>query len=307
MEVEALEEIEVLRSIYGDDVVISGDSVNCGLSLSLESEEKAQVILSLPNDYPSASPPVIREIRIPPSGLPFPIKTKEGVVITYESCTRDLRSECDSLFQAGEVVIFAWLDLIEQKLKDLYADHSISLAELEAEQKAEQTSEDEDTTDLVEVHEEFTSPPVCTIMIHVGKAPIVDRRSVFQGFCAVVKNTKEVDEVCNSLRSNGKIARCTHLIWAYRIQETLPGSKDFQRKDKLKARAAATIVKQDCDDDGEDAAGGRLLHLLQTLDVFNVIVLVARWYGGIKLGPARFKLINQAGRDALDEAGLLKK
>jgi hypothetical protein len=37
---------------------------------------------------------------------------------------------------------------------------------------------------------------------------------------------------------------------------------------------------------GESAAGGRLLHLLNILDVQNVCVVVSRWYGGILLGDA---------------------
>jgi hypothetical protein len=34
-------------------------------------------------------------------------------------------------------------------------------------------------------------------------------------------------------------------------------------------------------------------------------VVVSRWYGGTLLGPDRFKLINQAARDALEKAGFL--
>lgn len=45
---------------------------------------------------------------------------------------------------------------------------------------------------------------------------------------------------------NGKIARATHNMWAYRI----------------KVQDKGTYL-QDCDDDGEAAAGSRLLHLLQ--------------------------------------------
>lgn len=49
-------------------------------------------------------------------------------------------------------------------------------------------------------------------------------------------------------------------------------------------------VLQDYDDDGEAAAGGRLLHLLQMTDARNVCVVVSRWYGGILLGPSRFAI-----------------
>lgn len=61
----------------------------------------------------------------------------------------------------------------------------------------------------------------------------------------------------------------------------------------------------DCDDDGETAAGGRLAHLLEILELENVLVVVSRWYGGTLLGADRFKLINQAARDALEKAGFL--
>lgn len=58
---------------------------------------------------------------------------------------------------------------------------------------------------------------------------------------------------------------------------------------------------QDCEDDGETAAGGRLLHLMEILNVRNVMVVVSRWYGGILLGPDRFKHINNCARNILVE------
>ncbi|PNJ81020.1 IMPACT isoform 2, partial [Pongo abelii] len=53
--------------------------------------------------------------------------------------------------------------------------------------------------------------------------------------------------------------------------------------------------------DGETAAGGRLLHLMEILNVKNVMVVVSRWYGGILLGPDRFKHINNCARNILVE------
>lgn len=63
---------------------------------------------------------------------------------------------------------------------------------------------------------------------------------------------------------------------------------------------------QEYDDDGEDAAGGRLLHLLQILGIRNLVVIVTRWYGGIHLGPARFTHINNAARTLLDCCGYIQ-
>ncbi|KAM4548048.1 protein IMPACT isoform 3-T5 [Odontesthes bonariensis] len=41
----------------------------------------------------------------------------------------------------------------------------------------------------------------------------------------------------------------------------------------------------------------------QILDVRNVLVVVSRWYGGILLGPDRFKHINNSARNILVEEG----
>lgn len=41
----------------------------------------------------------------------------------------------------------------------------------------------------------------------------------------------------------------------------------------------------------------------QILDVRNVMVVVSRWYGGIQLGPDRFKHINNCARNILVEEG----
>jgi len=40
-------------------------------------------------------------------------------------------------------------------------------------------------------------------------------------------------------------------------------------------------------------------------DVNNVLVVVTRIFGGIHLGPDRFKHINQAARNALEVGGFL--
>jgi len=83
-----------------------------------------------------------------------------------------------------------------------------------------------------------------------------DRKSVFQAHTASVHSPEEVKLVLSKLLTNKKIAQATHNILAFRI--FLPEKK---------------IWLSDCDDDGEDAAGGRLLHLLEILDVTNRLVV----------------------------------
>ncbi|KAK8846769.1 hypothetical protein IAR55_005857 [Kwoniella newhampshirensis] len=125
--------------------------------------------------------------------------------------------------------------------------------------------------------------------------PIVDRKSTFVGHAVRVTDEKEVPLVVHELLSDRKIAKAHHpAIFAYRIAKDVGG-------------AAGVIYNTDYDDDGETQAGARLKHLLEILEVENVLVVVSRWYGGTQLGPDRFKHINQAARDALDLAGLLEE
>ena len=41
------------------------------------------------------------------------------------------------------------------------------------------------------------------------------------------------------------------------------------------------------------------------MDAVNVVVVVSRWYGGIQLGPDRFKHINNVARTLLLSSGLV--
>mmetsp|Transcript_14200 Transcript_14200/g.42520 ORF Transcript_14200/g.42520 Transcript_14200/m.42520 type:complete len:99 (+) Transcript_14200:703-999(+) len=87
---------------------------------------------------------------------------------------------------------------------------------------------------------------------------------------------------------NGKIARATHNIAAWRLFD--------EHRD---------VVIHDNDDDGETAAGGRMAELLALTGASNVVVVVSRWYGGIHLGPDRFKHINNAARAILEHMGII--
>jgi hypothetical protein len=59
------------------------------------------------------------------------------------------------------------------------------------------------------------------------------------------------------------------------------------------------ILKHDFDDDGEDAAGSRLAHLLMLRNETGVLIVVSRWFGGIHLGPKRFAHISNVARALL--------
>lgn len=119
---------------------------------------------------------------------------------------------------------------------------------------------------------------------HTGE-PRTDRRSTFQAHLVALTDPTRVSLALDALYTDRKIRAATHNIFAYRIALSTGG------------------YASDSDDDGESAAGGRLLHLLQVVDARDVLVVVSRWYGGIRLGPDRFKRISQMARDLLDRHG----
>lgn len=53
------------------------------------------------------------------------------------------------------------------------------------------------------------------------------------------------------------------------------------------------------DDDGETGGGTHILQLLHALNLADVLVVVSRWYGGVMLGPERWRLITRVCNDAL--------
>ncbi|KIH94145.1 impact family protein [Sporothrix brasiliensis 5110] len=123
----------------------------------------------------------------------------------------------------------------------------------------------------------------------VTAEPVVELKSTFLARCAAVRSPAQAAAFIQHLKDTDRRVRtATHNMTAWRIRDEGTG-----------------VTYQDCDDDGETAAGGRLLHLMQLMGLWNVVVVVTRWYGGHKLGPRRFALINQAARDAFVQAGLV--
>ncbi|SCU87938.1 LAMI_0D08108g1_1 [Lachancea mirantina] len=111
--------------------------------------------------------------------------------------------------------------------------------------------------------------------------PVYDRGSTFQAFAVAATSEDSARASLDLLRLEPKIARSQHVISAWRIH------------------GSGSVTYQDCDDDGETAAGGRILHLLSVMDAWDVVVAVVRWFTGTHIGPDRFKHINSAAREAV--------
>ncbi|XP_056614801.1 protein IMPACT [Triplophysa dalaica] len=281
-----IEEVEALSSIYGDEwcVIDEASRIFC-IRISDETQQPKWTVclqIILPPEYPSSAPPMY---QINAAWL------RGQDRMTLSNSLEELYVE-----NAGENILYLWVEKIREFLMEKPQSAETDGPETN---KTMNTEEDRDhDEDIIQDYRllhvganqsaDFISgtsddeelPP-----IQHGET-ITDRRSTFQPHLAPVVTPKQVQVVLNKLYENKKIASATHNIYAYRIY----------CEDK-------NSFLQDCEDDGETAAGGRLLHLLQILDVHNVLVVVSRWYGGIQLGPDRFKHINNCARNILVQEG----
>jgi putative IMPACT (imprinted ancient) family translation regulator len=109
--------------------------------------------------------------------------------------------------------------------------------------------------------------------------PILDRSSKFIALYSPILNAQE-------LQAQHNIKSASHRITAWRK----PSSQRALRSQRL--------FDTGHDDDGEKYGGKTLSTVLASMEVEGAIV-VARWYGGVMLGPARFDHIRDSAREAI--------
>lgn len=266
---DLLDEVEAINSIYGDGSLVQAGADSDLYILALP-EETVSLRVQFPPDYPAAPPSVLGSNSA---------GGKRGVG------QRDLdlfRRALGNVYQPGVVCLF---DAIEE-LKRLQADAGLSPPDHDA-------SPDDGEG---RAGDRAAQPPPGGAAGDLGPAPpwvlseaVTELKSVFIARAAAVASPDQAARYVRHLVATDKRVRAaTHNITAWRVRG--PNGTSFQ----------------DCDDDGETAAGGRLLHLMQLMDLWDTMVIVTRWYGGQKLGPKRFALINAAARDAFVKAGLVE-
>lgn len=237
----------------------------------IASDEASTYILNLPGEASSL------RLRFPdsyPSNPPEILGTHHSSGGKKGAGARDLglfKAALKSVFQEGFVCLFDAVEDFTRRYEDEVPDDE------EGGQGCD-NNEEHGGLDLVSL----PAPP-WTLSL-----PIIDQKSTFLAHVApVTAPTQARLYISQLLASDRRFRSATHNITAWRI------------------RGENGASYQDCDDDGETAAGGRLLHLMQLMELWDAMVVVSRWYGGIKLGPRRFAVINAAARDGFVRAGMV--
>lgn len=112
-------------------------------------------------------------------------------------------------------------------------------------------------------------------------APIEDRASKFVGYFSPALKHKD-------LQGLDEIRSADHKILSWR------------RESNQQSITGGTRYTTDHDDDGEKYAGKRVAKVLDSMQVVGACV-VARWYGGVLLGPVRFDHIEECAKEAVQK------
>lgn len=275
-----VEELEALLAIYSDcESAVSHRSQDDTTILQLSfPSPRLTLRLFVPKDYPDTEPGV--EV----DDLDRDARTR---------CMRSVGQTVDRL--AGGPMLFDVVEAIRAavegpgeaaastgagsaKAEEADEEEARIAAEVAAAAASKKTSKKKSKAAATEAEAE--------VEIITGE-PLVVNKSTFLPHVARVTSRAQVDAVVSALLSDNRIARATHpVIRAYRFTDPATGR-----------------THADNDDDGEDAAGGRLAHLLELLNAENVVIVVTRWFGGVLLGPSRFKYINECARQLLEREG----
>lgn len=263
------DELISINSIFEEGTLSAIDEHARTYSLRLPSFPSIILRIKFPSDYPDAPPSVLGTQSV---GQDVP----KGMGSRAVEVVRCVLAE---VYRPGEACIYDLLEEVREALEKA-EEHG----DLQLHDQAEDTH-------VTALSEHASSDP-----IDLGPEPpwiiapaLTEKKSIFLARVAPVTSPAQARQyVAHLLATDKKVARATHNMTAWRI------------------KGLNETSYQDCDDDGETAAGSRMLHLMQLMDVWDVMVVVTRWYGGILLGPDRFRIINTAAREALLLGGFAK-
>ena len=118
--------------------------------------------------------------------------------------------------------------------------------------------------------------------------PISLKKSTFVARAAQITESGERQALVRSLmKENPKLKTASHNAWAYRLRPP--------------AGYGSNIVREESFDDGETGCGDLMLRIMRETGCVDTIVVMSRWFGGIMLGPDRWRLMRNCVTGALSE------
>ncbi|KAK5652785.1 hypothetical protein OQA88_9641 [Cercophora sp. LCS_1] len=114
--------------------------------------------------------------------------------------------------------------------------------------------------------------------------PISLKSSTFIGRATHMTDPNQRKTLIQSLlNSNPSLRTATHNAWAYR------------------ANSPTGRIREESFDDGETGCGDLMLRVMREAGAVDTLVVMTRWFGGILLGPDRWRLMRNVVTNALSE------
>ncbi|WP_456396129.1 YigZ family protein [Thermococcus sp.] len=122
----------------------------------------------------------------------------------------------------------------------------------------------------------------------IGTAELVIKKSVFIGYASPAETEDDAKAFIAKIKAHHRDA--THNVSAYLIND----GKNF-------------AVRYDDDGEPKGSAGKPVLKVIQNKGLTNVVVVVTRYFGGIKLGYGGLvKAYSDAASEAIENAGIVE-
>ncbi|CAD7943568.1 unnamed protein product [Amoebophrya sp. A25] len=321
---DALDEREALRAIFGmefssrteNEWAIAFPPPTC---IDDDFSSCTKLVVHLSNSYPEEPP--VAEIERAPTGLDVQSTLESLPFNAGEPCVYDwaceLRGKLDDLrdlfqpaapangmleplvgdevgdFDAGaydpEALDDYFLSLGMEQAKEYYEEGSAggatdyeAISKLFEQEKLYKSLSSSSSCSGSKNYSTGSSGEAASGITIVHGEPFTEKKSTFQCHCAVVRSEADVTWVLEKLYEDNKIRRATHNQYAWRLRD------------------AQGHLRADNNDDGEAGAGRKIAELLQMKKVENVLCVVSRWFGGVLMGPDRFKAIGRCAADLLD-------
>lgn len=236
---ELEEEICAINAIYPGSVEYIGPQIYV---INAPNNSGLKIQVSFPTAYPEEQPSIIQVLNSDTKRFPD-TNYLEGAI----------KSKMSLVFRQGEVCLFEFLNEIEEFLHNCEDERQTNASADQPEK--EKKIQVKTTTNLLEVKDSktYNYDPLSD---WTQSLAIIDRGSTFIAYAREARSVEDAEEFLNILLTDKKISKANHNINAWRI------------------KGEGSIQYQDCDDDGETAAGGRLLHLLQVSTHFQLFIRV---------------------------------
>ncbi|KAI0378904.1 hypothetical protein F5Y04DRAFT_136565 [Hypomontagnella monticulosa] len=119
--------------------------------------------------------------------------------------------------------------------------------------------------------------------------PVTLKGSTFIVRATQIAEPSQCQSALNSLFSAiPSLQDATHNAWAYRVR--VPTNL-----------FSATTIKEGSFDDGESGCGDFLIKNMRETNAVDTLVVMTRWYGGVMLGPDRWRIMRNCLKEALAE------